>query len=89
MYGGGTDSARVIDVSFDQLNGDTVVTATRPAIICGLEFFSADNVVFGADYPFGRTPAGSDTRATIEGIAIDERTGEKLSAGNARHLFDF
>jgi len=49
------DLSEPLDSYFDRIYGDTAVSSqgeTYP-LRCGYEFFGADNVLYGADYPFG------------------------------------
>jgi len=37
----------------NNLWGDTAVSGTKAALMCGYEFFGAERMMFGTDYPFG------------------------------------
>ena len=74
---------------FKQFIGDTAVSGSRAAIACGLDFFGADQVVFGSDCPFD--PEGGplfirEIIAAIDGLEIPEADRRKIYEDNIRRL---
>ncbi len=63
------------------------------ALEMGVEFFGADHVLFGTDYPLNgdRSPEGiGETKNTIESIermSITEKGREQIFSGNAKRIF--
>jgi len=52
-------------------------------LICGLEFFGTDRVVFATDAPLGPI---AKTIAAVEALALDAPTRAKIMSGNAERL---
>ncbi len=68
---------------------DTAVFGSRPATICGLEFFGHERVLFGSDTPFDPEKGSAYIRWTIEIIDSLDITPEQRKAiyeGNARSM---
>lgn len=50
---------------------DTAIYGNSPGLMCGYEFFGADHIVFGTDFPLGDTQRGdSNLRETINAIEL-------------------
>lgn len=82
-----------IDSYFDRVYADTAVSSQRKqhTLESGYEFFGPDNVLFGADLPFG--PGGGvtwmeNTIPSIENMDIPESEKEQIFAGNIKSLID-
>jgi aminocarboxymuconate-semialdehyde decarboxylase len=78
-------SKRPVDY-FRMFYGDTVVGGSASALRCGLDFFSADNVLFASDCPFD--PEGGpmfirDNMRAIEEMDISDGEKAKIFHGNA------
>ena len=74
---------------FKDFYADTAVFGSRPATVCGLEFYGADRVLFASDCPFDpeRGPGYiRDTIAIIEGLTLSDVDREKICFRNAEHL---
>jgi predicted TIM-barrel fold metal-dependent hydrolase len=74
---------------FHMFYGDTVVFGSRAAMLCGLDFFGADRVLFGTDSPFDKEGGSANIRSTIDMIDALSLTQEERYAiyeGNARRL---
>ncbi len=74
---------------FKDFYADTAVFGSRPVTVCGLEFYSADKVLFASDCPFD--PEGGagfirDTIAVLESLDISAEDRDKISFGNAEKL---
>ena len=75
---------------FKDFYADTAVFGSRPATVCGLEFYGADRVLFASDSPFDPEKGPGYIRDTIRvlesiDMPLDER--EKISFRNAETLF--
>ena len=58
---------------------------------CGYEFFGADNVLFGADYPFGPDSGRfwlDETLPSVEAMDVPEADREAILGGNLLDLID-
>jgi len=75
---------------FKGFYGDTAVEGARAATICGIDFFTADHVLFASDCPFdkGKGPGYiRDTIKVLNAIGLSETDKEKICHGNAQRLF--
>ena len=64
--------------------GDTAVNGFQPALNAGYEFFGADHILFGTDYPF--VPLASQCDAVLRWeLPADDKA--KILDANARKLF--
>ena len=75
---------------FKDFYADTAVFGSRPATVCGLEFFGEDRVLFASDSPFD--PEGGrgyihDTIKVLESIDMPASMREKINFRNAEALF--
>jgi aminocarboxymuconate-semialdehyde decarboxylase len=69
---------------------DTAIQGNTPALMCALEFFGADHMVFATDTPYDNELATRVYRETIpavEAMAISNADRRKIFEGNARRLF--
>jgi predicted TIM-barrel fold metal-dependent hydrolase len=74
---------------FKDFYADTAVFGSRPATVCGLEFYGADKVLFASDCPFD--PEGGagyirDTSAVLESLDLTPEDRDKISFANAERL---
>ena len=63
---------------------------SRPATVCGLEFYGPDRVLFASDCPFDPEKGPGyirDTIAVLESIDMPQEHREKISFRNAEALF--
>jgi len=75
---------------FKDFYADTAVFGSRPATVCGLEFYSPDKVLFASDCPFDPEKGPGYIRETIkvlESIDMPPDVREKISFRNAEKLF--
>ena len=75
---------------FKDFYADTAVFGSRPATVCGLEFYGPDKVLFASDSPFDpeRGPGYiRDTIKVLESIEMPVADREKISFRNAQALF--
>jgi predicted TIM-barrel fold metal-dependent hydrolase len=75
---------------FKDFYADTAVFGSRPATVCGLEFYSADKVLFASDCPFDPEKGPGYVRETIkvlESIQMPHDVRERISFRNAEKLF--
>ena len=74
---------------FKDFYADTATFGSRGAMICGLEFYSVDKVVFASDCPFDPEKGPGyirDTIAIIEQLDITQEEREKIAFRNAQKL---
>lgn len=70
--------------------GDTVVSGSTPALMCGYAFFGSDHILFGTDMPFDSRLGDRAIRQTIlsiEQMKIPDSDKKKIFEDNARRLF--
>jgi predicted TIM-barrel fold metal-dependent hydrolase len=75
---------------FKDFYADSAVFGSRPATVCGLEFYGADKVLFASDCPFDPERGPGYIRETIkvlESIEMSQSDREKISYRNAQKLF--
>lgn len=87
------DLSEPLDAYFDRVYGDTAVSTQGEAypLRCGYEFFGADNVLYGADYPFGPEKGEfwtSEILDLIEDMDISERDKRKIRSENIKRLLN-
>jgi predicted TIM-barrel fold metal-dependent hydrolase len=68
---------------FRMFYGDTAMHGAVAPLLCGLEFFTANNVVFASDAPFASI---GKCIAAVERLGLDADTERKIHAGNAAKL---
>ena len=85
------DLAEPLDHYFDRIYADTAVSSRGKQLTlqCGYEFFGRDNLLFGADYPFG--PSGGrfwyrETVPAVESMDVPAADREAILGGNVREL---
>lgn len=69
---------------------DTVLQGNTPALMCALDFFGEDQMLFGTDAPYDSRMGErvySETIAAVRAMDVSEETREKIFEGNARELF--
>ena len=75
---------------FKDFYADTATFGSRAAMVCGLEFFKVDHVLFASDCPFDPEKGPGyirDTIRVLESIEMPQSTREKICFGNAERLF--
>lgn len=75
---------------FKDFYADTATFGSRPATVCGLDFYGSDRVLFASDCPFDpeRGPGYiRDTIAIIESLELSPIDREKICFRNAEALF--
>jgi len=68
---------------FREFYADTALFGAGNGLICGLDFFGADRVVFSTDAPLGPI---AKTIAAIDGLDLEREAREKIMRGNAERL---
>src|SRR5947209_18503508 len=68
---------------FREFYADTALFGAGNGLVCGIDFFGPDRVVFATDAPLG--PIGK-TIAAVEGLDLDSGAREEIMAGNAARL---
>jgi predicted TIM-barrel fold metal-dependent hydrolase len=74
---------------FKDFYADTAVFGSRPATVCGLEFYGAERVLFASDCPFDpeRGPGYiTDTIAILESLQLSQEDRDKICFRNAETL---
>lgn len=70
---------------FREFYADTALFGAGNGLVCGLDFFGADRVVFATDAPLG--PIGK-TIAAIDALDLDPGAREKIMVENAMQLMN-
>jgi predicted TIM-barrel fold metal-dependent hydrolase len=76
---------------FKDFYADTAVFGSRPATVCGLDFYPTEHVLFASDSPFDpeRGPGYiRDTIKVLESIDMPDDKREKICFRNAKRLFN-
>jgi uncharacterized protein len=75
---------------FKMFYADTAIYGNPSALKCGMEFFGADHLLFGIDFPLGDTEKGDrnyrQTINAIEAMGISDEDRKKIYEDNARKL---
>jgi aminocarboxymuconate-semialdehyde decarboxylase len=74
---------------FRKFYADTATFGSRAALVCALEFFGADHIVFASDAPFDPEKGPMYIRETIkviDGLDISDADRRKIYHGNAVKL---
>ncbi len=68
--------------------GDTAVSGSTAALMCGYSFFGAEHILFGTDAPFGPSTPGLtlETIRAVERMDIPDTDKEKIFERNAIKL---
>ncbi|AUV80817.1 amidohydrolase [Salinigranum rubrum] len=77
-----------VESYFKRFYGDTVLNGSVSALHCGYEFFGAEHILFGSDYPYGPDHGRlwlGDTESIRE-MDLTEDESEKILGGNLRSL---
>jgi len=68
---------------FREFYADTALFGAGNGLICGLDFFGADRLVFSTDAPLGPI---AKTIAAIDALDLDPQARKKIMSGNAAKL---
>jgi predicted TIM-barrel fold metal-dependent hydrolase len=75
---------------FRMFYADTAIYGNPKAMLCGVDFFGADRILFGVDFPLGDTEHGDrnyrQTINAIEAMGISDEDKKKIYEDNARKL---
>lgn len=74
---------------FHKFYGDTSLSGSTSALMCGYAFFGTGNVLFGSDYPFGRDDGEPRFKSTLESVIAMDIPGkdkERVFYKNAERL---
>lgn len=89
-HGNWPDLDEPVSQYFARFYGDTVLNGSVSALQCATDFFGADHLVFGSDYPYG-PDAGrrwlSDTQSIRE-LDLDELARQKILGENVLKLVE-
>lgn len=75
---------------YKQFYCDTAIQGNTPALMCALDFFGVDHMMFATDSPYDNEMGVRVYRETIpavEAMAISRADRDKIFEGNARRLF--
>ena len=75
---------------FKDFYGDTAIEGTRAPMICGIDFFGVDHVLFASDCPFDKEKGPGYIRSTLKvlnEIDLSHEDKEKIFFRNAQKLF--
>jgi aminocarboxymuconate-semialdehyde decarboxylase len=75
---------------FKDFYGDTAIEGVRAPMVCGIDFFGADHVLFASDCPFDKEKGPGYIRSTIavlETLDLKPADREKISYKNAQTMF--
>jgi uncharacterized protein len=75
---------------FKGFYGDTAIEGVRAPMICGIDFFGADHVLFASDCPFDKEKGPGYIRSTIavlDDIPLSVSDKEKICFRNAQAMF--
>lgn len=81
---------RPFDYFKQDFYADTAIEGARSPMVCGLDFFGQDRVLFASDCPFDKENGPGYIRSTIavlESIEMSSEMREKISHKNAQKLF--
>ncbi len=70
--------------------GDTACYGNTGVLMCGLDFFGVDHVLFGTDMPWDSETGYRFVRETIRSVEemnISDKEREKIYSLNAKNLF--
>jgi len=75
---------------FKEFYADTAIEGARAAMICGIEFFGVDRVLFASDCPFDKEKGPGYIRSTIavlDSLDLAREDREKICYRNALTMF--
>src|SRR5882724_1431275 len=75
---------------FKDFYADTAIEGARAPMVCGIDFFGADRVLFASDCPFDKEKGPGYIRSTIavlESLDLKPADREKISYKNAQAMF--
>jgi predicted TIM-barrel fold metal-dependent hydrolase len=75
---------------FKDFYADTAIEGARAPMVCGIDFFGADHVLFASDCPFDKEKGPGYIRSTIavlEQLNLSPGDHEKISHKNAQAMF--
>ncbi len=75
---------------FKNFYGDTAIEGVRAPMVCGIDFFGADHVLFASDCPFDKEKGPGYIRSTIavlDEIKLSPADKEKICFRNAQKMF--
>lgn len=72
---------------FRKFYTDTAVYGNTPSLMCGYDFYGADHILYGTDFPLGpKFGLTGETAESIERMAITDEEKEKIFFRNAAEL---
>lgn len=75
-----------VEGRFKRFYADTAVSGSPIALRCGVDFFGADHVVFGTDFPFEGERVPAEILRTVRELDVSEADRDAILGGNAARL---
>jgi predicted TIM-barrel fold metal-dependent hydrolase len=75
---------------FKEFYADTAIEGARAAMVCGIDFFGVDRVLFASDCPFDKEKGPGYIRSTIavlDSLELAREDREKICYRNAQTMF--
>jgi aminocarboxymuconate-semialdehyde decarboxylase len=72
--------------AFRRFYADTAVSGSPIALRCGVDFFGADHVVFGTDFPFEGERVPAEILRTVRELDVSEGERAEILGGNVTRL---
>jgi aminocarboxymuconate-semialdehyde decarboxylase len=83
---GDGDGRTNVAEAFRRFYADTAVSGSAAALRCGLEFFGADRIVLGTDFPFEGEAVPVAILRSVRELDVPDATRQAILGGNARRL---
>jgi predicted TIM-barrel fold metal-dependent hydrolase len=75
-----------VEGRFKRFYADTAVSGSPIALRCGVDFFGADRVLFGTDFPFEGEQVPLDILRTVRELDVSEQDRANILGNNAARL---
>jgi aminocarboxymuconate-semialdehyde decarboxylase len=75
-----------VEGRFRRFYADTAVSGSRIALRCGVDFFGADHVLFGTDFPFEGERVPAEILRSVRELDVPEEDRAAILGGNAARL---
>jgi aminocarboxymuconate-semialdehyde decarboxylase len=83
--GGDAASAERITANFRRFYNDTAVAGSGSALVCGLDYFGPEHLLFGSDFPFGPGGGEGEVAAVLRSVrnaGLGPSAREAILSGN-------
>jgi predicted TIM-barrel fold metal-dependent hydrolase len=75
-----------VEGRFKRFYADTAVSGSPIALRCGVDFFGADHVLFGTDFPFEGEQVPVEILRSVRGLDVPDEQRDLILGGNAARL---